>query len=127
MSMEMFADNTTIEHQNDNDWTIPSIYQIPGDTKVLSVIGTNAPDGSPFGILGSTSNGLLTNETWKCSSDFYPGWTSPDFDDRDWPLAKVLATNGDRPWKTIDGIAKTAKWIWAKNYEHTVYCRLKLQ
>ena len=125
--MEMFADNTIIKHQNDNDWTIPSIYQIPGDTKVLSVIGTNVPYGSPFGILGSTSNGLLTNETWKCSSDFYPGWTSPDFDDRDWPLSKVVANHGDHPWYTIDGIAKTAKWIWAKNYEHTVYCRLKLQ
>ena len=124
----MFTDNTIIKHQNDNDWRIPSTYQqIPGDTKVLSVIGKNDPDGHPSGILGSTSNGLLTNETWKCSSDLYPGWNSPDFDDRDWPLAKVLATNGDEPWKTIDDIAKTAKWIWAKNYEHTVYCRLKLQ
>ena len=125
--MEMFADNTIIKLQNDNDWTIPSIYKIPGDTKVLSVIGTNAPDGSPYGILGSTSNGLLTNETWKCSSDLYPGWNFPDFDDRDWPLAKVVGHHGDKTWKTIDGIAKTAKWIWAKNYEHTVYCRLKLQ
>ena len=125
--MEMYADITTIEHQNDNDWSIPSIYQIPGDAKVLSVIGTNAPDGSPFGILGSTSNGLLTNETWKCSSDIYLRWTSPDFDDQDWPLAKVIANHGKKPWYRIDGIAGTAKWIWANKYEHTVYCRLKLQ
>ena len=126
--MEMFADNTKIEHQNDDDWKIPSINQTPEDTKVLSVIGTNAPDGSQFGILGSTSNGLLTNnETWKCSSDFYPGWTSPDFNDQDWPLAKVIANHVDESWKKIDGIAGTAKWIWANKYEHTVYCRLKLQ
>ena len=126
MSMVMFADNTSLGDDN-GDWRIPFTYKVPGDTRVISVIGTNAPDGSPYGILGSTSNGLLTNETWKCSSDFYPGWTSPDFDDRDWPLAKVVANHEDYPWYTIDGIAKTAKWIWANNYEHTVYCRLKLQ
>ena len=124
--MEMFADNTTIEHQNDNDWTIASIYQIPGDTKVLSLIGTNDPDGNKYGILGSTSNGLLTNGTWKCSSVYYSGWNSPDFDDQEWPLAKEVAKHGVSPWGTINGIAKTAKWIWANNYNHTVYCRLKL-
>ena len=123
----MFADNTTIAHQNDNNWRIPSIYQIPGDTKVLSVIGTNDPGGNKYGILGSTSNGLLTNGTWKCSSVYYSGWNSPDFDDQEWPLAKEVANHGDKPWGTINGIAKTAKWTWANNYEHTVYCRLKLQ
>ena len=125
--MEMFADNTIIKHQNDNDWRIPSIYQIPGDTKVLSVIGMNIPDGDKSGILGSTSNGLLTNKTWKCSSDLYHGWTSPDFDDRDWPLAKVVGNHGDEPWETIDGIAETAKWIWANEDQDIVYCRLNLQ
>ena len=124
----MFADNTRIQHKNDQEWTENSIYQVPGDTRVLSVIGRNLPSKENLhGILGSTSNGLLTNETWKCSTHHSPKWKSPDFDDRYWPLAKVVGNNGDSPWGTRPGIAETAKWIWADNYADTVYCRLKLK
>ena len=124
--MEMFADNTSLGDDNDN-WEDPFTYKVPADTRVISVIGRNRQDGSPYaGILGSTSNGLLTNETWKCSSDLYPGWNSPDFDDRDWPFAKVVGKHGDPPWHTRDGIAKAAKWIWADNTDYVVYCRLKV-
>ena len=83
--------------------------------------------GGFFGIIGSTSHGLVTDGTWKCSSDLHVGWNSPDFDDQEWPLAKVIANHGDKPWKTIDGIAETAKWIWADNNKDVVYCRLKLK
>ena len=128
--MVMFADNTSFGDDN-RDWRIPFTYKLPGDTRVISVIGMNYPnnqgDQTPFGILGSTSHGLVTDETWKCSSDLYPGWNSPDFDDRDWPLAKVVRNHGDKPWKTIDGIAETAKWIWANEDQDIVYCRLNLQ
>jgi len=124
--MEMFADDTSLGDDN-GEWHIPFTYKVPGDTRVISVIGRNAPGPKLFGILGSTSNGLLTNETWKCSSDLYHGWTSPDFDDHDWPFAKVVGNHGDLPWKTIDGIAETAKWIWANEDKDIVYCRLKLQ
>ena len=123
----MFADNTRIQHKNDQEWKENSIYQVPGDTRVLSVIGRNVPSAKNLhGILGSTSNGLLTNETWKCSSHLYPRWNFPDFDDWGWPSAKVVANHGDHPWGTRHGIAETAKWIWADNYNDTVYCRLKL-
>ena len=123
--MKMFADETRIEHNNDHKWRVASIYQIPSDTQVISVEGTDA--GMMFGILGSTSNGLLTNETWKCNSVFQQGWTSPDFDDKDWPSANVVGNHGDKPWKTISGIARTAKWIWTNNNTDVVYCRLKVQ
>ena len=125
--MEMFADKTSLGDDN-GKWYIPSTYKAPGDTRVLSVIGRNVPDRTNYHeILGLTSNGILTNETWKCSSDLYHGWTSPDFDDRDWPLAKVIVNHGDKPWDKIDGIAETAKWIWANKDKGVVYCRLKLQ
>ena len=126
--MEMFADNTRIQHGNDKNWRELSIYRVPEDTQVLCVVGTNVPDHNNYhGILGSTSNGLLTNETWKCSNHLYPGWKFPDFDDQDWPSVKVVGINGDSPWGKIGGIAGRAKWIWAKNYNDTVYCRLKLK
>ena len=122
--MEIFADGQSLG--KDSNWKNPTTYLVPGNARVLSVAGKNS-GGYIYGILGSTSNGLLTNETWKCSSDLHPGWNSLYFDDRDWPLAKVVATNGDKPWRTIDGISETAKWIWANEYKDIVYCRLKLQ
>ena len=124
--MEMFADHTSLGQDN-GKWEKPFTYKVPADTRVISVIGRNVPGPPYFGILGSTSNGLLTNKTWKCNSDLYHGWTSPDFDDRDWPLAKVVGNHGDKPWETIDGIAETAKWIWANEDQDIVYCRLNLQ
>ena len=120
--MEIFADGQSLG--KDKDWKKPTTYLVPANTRVLSVAGKDA--GSQFGIIGSTSHGLVTDETWKCSSDLHSEWNSPDFDDQDWPLAKVVANHGVKPWKTIDGIAETAKWIWSNNDEDYVYCRLKL-
>ena len=122
--MEIFADGENLG-ADITHWQKPTTYLVPANTRVLSVAGKDK--GGDFGIIGSTSHGLVTNETWKCSSVLSSGWNSPDFDDQDWPLAKVIANHGDKPWKTIDGIAKTAKWIWANNNEDSVYCRLKLK
>ena len=121
--MEIFADGQSLG--KGSDWTKPTTYHVPGNTRVLSVAGEHY--GQYFGILGSISNGQVTNETWKCSSVPSPGWNFPNFDDQDWPFAKVIANHGNLPWGTIHGIAETAKWIWANNTEDTVYCRLKLQ
>ena len=122
--MEMFADGQSLG--TDSNWENPTTYHVPGHTRVLSVAGEDY-GGGHLGILGSTSNGLVTNETWKCSSVLYPGWTSPAFDDQNWPLAKVIANHGDSPWNTIKGIAMTAKWIWENTNSNTAYCRLTLQ
>ena len=121
--MEMFADGQSLG--TDSNWTKPTTYLVPGNTRVLSVAGKN--NGGPHGILGSTSNGKVTNETWKCSGVLYPGWNSPNFDDQSWPLAKVIANNGDSPWGTRHGIAVTAKWIWGDTNTNTAYCRLSLK
>ena len=120
----MFADCQSLG--TDSDWKKPTTYLVPGNTRVLSVAGRNTAGGF-FGIIGSTSHGLVTDGTWKCSSDLHVGWNSPDFDDQDWPLAKVVGINGGFPWGKIHGIAEMAKWIWADNNKDVVYCRLKLK
>ena len=122
--MEIFADGESLG--TDSYWGNSTTYLVPGNTGVLSVAGNNT-GGKDFGILGSTSNGQATDGTWKCISIFSSGWNSPDFDDQDWPFARVIAKHGAKPWRKIRGIAETAKWIWANNSERTVYCRLKLQ
>ena len=120
--MEMFADGRSLG--KDGNWKVASTFVIPGDTRVVSVLGRDT--GVKFGILGSFSNGLLTDESWKCSSNGSSGWNFPYFDDSPWPHAVVGAQHGDSPWRYIQGIAKPAKWIWTAGGDSTVYCRLNL-
>lgn len=122
-SMEFFADGKSLG--KDSNWRNPTTYRVPGNTRVLSVAGENWTGA--FGILGSTSSGFETNETWKCSGQFHYGWNSRYFDDQGWQFAAVVGNHGNYPWNTINGIAKTAKWIWAHQSVKYVYCRLKLQ
>ena len=122
--MEMFADGQSLG--TDSNWRNPTTYLVPGHTRVLSVAGKDY-GGRYLGILGSTSNGQVTNETWKCSSVLYPRWNFPDFDDQGWHSANIIVDHGDNPWNTINGIATAAKWISANNKSNTAYCRLNLK
>lgn len=119
----MFADGVSLGH--DSDWGSPTNYVIPGHTRVISVEGRDI--SHQFGILGSLSNGMVTNASWKCNNDLYSGWKSPDFNDSNWPAAVEIAKHGDRPWRNITGIALTAKWIWTAGEPDNVYCRLSLK
>ena len=122
--MEMFADGVRLG--KDNNWRLSTEYVIPGNTRVISVSGKD--NGYDYGILGSLSNGMITNASWKCKDHEYPRWNFPDFDDSNWPAAVVVAKHGDSPWGNRPRIASNAKWIWtAGENDQKVYCRLKLQ
>ena len=123
-SMEMFADGRSLGKDNEN-WIRATDFVIPENTRVISVMAKAVR--FDHGILGSFSNGLVTNESWKCTKDRYLGWNSPHFDDRTWPAAVVLGKHGVSPWGTIAGIGMNAKWIWADRPGFdTIYCRLNL-
>jgi len=121
--MELFADGVSLG--TDDDWTTSTEYVIPGNTRVISVSGIDS--GLQYGILGSLSNGMVTNASWKCDTTEYPGWKLPDFDDSNWSAAVEVAEHGDDPWGDIPGIASTARWIWTAGDPDIVYCRLRLQ
>ena len=121
--MEIFADGVSLG--TDNVWKSSTEYVIPGNTRVISVSGVDK--SSQFGILGSLSNGMVTNATWKCNTTESSGWKLPDFNDSNWPAAEEVAKHGDSPWGKIAGIASTAKWIWTAGEPDKVYCRLRLQ
>ena len=123
--MKVFFGNLSYGDDNGN-WKIPNKYVISSDSKVISIEGID--HGGAEGILGSFSNGLLTNESWKCTDVYYPGWHFPDFDDGAWPAAVVVGKYGDQPWGNIENINHAAKWIWTADSEHVnrVYCRLLL-
>ena len=76
---------------------------------VLAVHGENAPgpkDANPAGLscdLEITLSGeekavVKSDDAWRCSRDEADGWQKVDFDDRDWPKAKVVAKFGEGPW-----------------------------
>ena len=89
--------------------------------------------GGPAGLLGSTPDGyILTNSTWKCSTNYEKDWNKEDFDDSHWSNA-VIVDNNINPttygWKQLPEISSHAMWIdAAKNIpkNSTSYCRLNL-
>ena len=107
-----------------------------GDWRVSDVITLDNPCVLAFravdygvipGILASTSTGVVTDETWKCSTVEQTGWYLYDFDDSAWDNARVVDSHGASPWGTFSDISADAKWIWAQGTNTgTVYCRKKL-
>ena len=77
------------------------------------------------GILASTSTGVVTDASWKCSSVEQTGWLLPGFDDAAWSQARVMARNdGSVYTAVVAGINPAARWIWSQNSsDDVVYCR----
>ena len=128
--MELFADGISLGKDNEQ-WNTATNFVIPGNTTIIAVAAKNSH--RPPGILGSLSNGLVTNSSWKCNNRRDPGWNYRDFDDRNWTAAVEFARNGDGPEGYIAGIDPTAKWIRASRHRFggqrfgTCYCRINLQ
>ena len=110
-------------HSDDN-WGLAHTVTL-ADTCVLAVKGVYY--GGSYGILASTSTGVVSDASWKCSAVEQSGWHLPDFNDAAWSQAQVLAGHGAWPWLHIGGISAQATWIWAQGSSATpVYCRKAL-
>ena len=125
----MFADGRSLvlDSATYNNWYVATKIIIPSGTKVVAI---HAKDhGYVAGILGSFSNGQVTDATWKCHSSPVPSeWASADFDDSCWPAAVEHGDHGSAPWGRIMNISDDAKWIWTKDNDgdNEVYCRVRL-
>ena len=120
----MFADGSPLERDKAtyNKWEEATKIIIPNGTKVVAIHAKDIHWGVA-GILGSFSNGQVTDATWKCHSSPVPSeWASADFDDSSWPAAV------EYQWIKIQNITDDAKWIWTKdnNVDDEVYCRVRL-
>ena len=128
----MFADGCSLELDKAtySKWEEATKIIIPNGTKVVAIHAKNIHWGGVVGILGSFSNGQVTDATWKCHSSPVPNeWSSTDYDDSSWPAAVEHVAHGSSWWsKKIQNISDDAKWIWTKgNYvENEVYCRVRL-
>ena len=123
----VYADGQEIGHHK--DWKTTIKVTLPETTKVVAVKINDY--GVIGGLLGSFSDGNVTDHSWKCSREYSESWNLPSFDDSAWPTAIATRGQGDSVWGTQPNIAKNAKWIWAGPYETktssvTVYCKKRL-
>ena len=81
-------------------------------------------------IIASFDNGLVTDSSWKCTTQLQTGWYFEHFDDSGWNAAKSFGTNVQPPlpWGKISEISGDAHFIWTTsiNDDHVVYCRKRL-
>ncbi|KAL9980680.1 hypothetical protein ACROYT_G009297 [Oculina patagonica] len=71
-------------------------------------------------FLSSSSNGVKTDEWWRCSNVYYEGWFLPCYNDISWPRVTIVSKN-----TKFHFIAPDAKWITYNNKSKKIYCRRK--
>lgn len=123
----VYADGQELGHHD--DWTKTLTVTVPYNTKVIAVMIIDY--GVIGGLLGSFSDGRVTDSSWKCTRNYFNQWQLATFDDRAWPAAEASREQGDVNWGIHPNIASNAKWIWAGRYVSAykntiVYCRKKL-
>ena len=122
----MYGDGVKIGEGN-GQWFNSQVYTFPGNTKVIAIEGVNG--GGPAGIVGSFSNGLVTDATsWRCSNQLITGWNTAEFDDSSWAPAVVVPHDHTVSQLSGPKIDPAANWIWTANVQRdlTVYCRAKI-
>ena len=66
--------------------------QVRCDTKVIAIEVTN--DHQQIGLIVMTSSGIVSDNSWKCTSSPPPiSWKSSDCDDSSWPPANAYFKN----------------------------------
>ena len=97
-------------------------------TSTCGVLALYADSSTYLGILASTSTGVVTDDSWKCSAVEHTDWDEPGFDDAAWSQARVLGANDGSHDVTVAAISPQAKWIWTQDMNPIgeAYCRKTL-
>ena len=125
---ELFADGTSLGEKTTNGDSVAKFF-IPSNTQVIAITVKRINGRRAF--IGSFSNDIVTDESWKCSNEGKsPGfndttWTFPGFRDTHWSYASSLRGQNKNSRLPL-GISQKAKWIWNDGNENEVYCRVKL-
>ncbi|CAH3175559.1 unnamed protein product, partial [Porites evermanni] len=83
-------------------------------------------------IKGSVSNGMVTDDRWKCFSQEKEGldnmsWVTSLFDDTHWAQAVANYSNTHSPWGKVPDISNNAFWIsTADKDDSKLICRRRL-
>lgn len=82
--------------------------------------------------MGSVSNGMVTDDRWKCFSQEKEGldnmkWVTSLYDDTHWAQAVVNYSNTHSPWGKVPDISNNAFWIsTADKDDSKLFCRRRL-
>ena len=114
--------DTDKEYTLNFDWWKTEKFNLPGNTKDVTIKGNNSVNVG--GILGSFSNGVLTDGMWQCA-DTSSCTTTKCENSVTWQDAKTYGVNAHHPtYATIPNIDSTAQWIWVENVFATrVWCK----
>lgn len=83
-------------------------------------------------IIASVSNGMVTDDRWKCFSQEKEGldnmnWVTSLFDDTHWAQAVANYSNTHSPWGKVPDISNNAFWIsTADKDDSKLFCRRRL-
>ncbi|CAH3183434.1 unnamed protein product [Porites evermanni] len=104
-------------------WNVPTSFYFSADIQVVAVYVKNV--GGSGGLIASFGNGVVTDSTWKCTTQGIRNWEKVGFDDNNWPAAKVHSGNSGNG--RVYGIASEAKWIGPSLLNAAnIYCRRRM-
>ena len=124
---ELFIDGSLVGAGR--NWEDTFRYRINKDFETVAIKAVGKK--GEMGILGTFGPKIVTSQSWRCTSvltnEELKTWTFKEFDDTNWNYATLQGSNGDEPWGTRPGIAKSAQWIWVGDTTQelaTAYCRI---
>ena len=109
-----------------SNWDVVSTFPVARCSRLLAI---QCEDTALIGgIMVSDDAGMITDDSWRCSTTWQYGWHQLDFIENPaiWGVPLVYGTNGNTAWPYIHGISSSAQWIWyGPNYgaRATIYCR----
>eukprot|EP01006_Ploeotia_vitrea_P036981 TRINITY_DN66079_c7_g6_i1.p1 TRINITY_DN66079_c7_g6~~TRINITY_DN66079_c7_g6_i1.p1 ORF type:complete len:1628 (+),score=368.58 TRINITY_DN66079_c7_g6_i1:23-4906(+) len=113
-------------------WKKPQMTTFPIRTDQPIVFAVKGVDLGGAGGLLITGQGAVkfvsSSLAWKCTTNFYSGWNTVNYDDSKWPRATAYGKNSGSPaprWGLIPQQNPNANWIWTSDptLHNTVYCR----
>ena len=120
-NLTAYADGRLVGH-NGGIWKAARWFSFSSNTRIIAVSVLNIP-GHVGGFLGVFSNGIVTDNSWKCKETYSleNGWEKNNFTDDAWPYAYIREKNN--PVK-VDGIPSNVHWISpANHYALRIICR----
>ncbi|KAL9980681.1 hypothetical protein ACROYT_G009299 [Oculina patagonica] len=107
--LTVFADGELVG-RNGGYWSAAKWFSFSSKTKIIAVSVTNIPGGNS-GFLGIFSNGVVTDDSWKCKETQTPenGWQGANYSDDTWRNAYIRYSNTG-PFR-VYGIPPYIRWI----------------
>jgi len=108
------------------NWGLSHTVDVPFGTEV---IGISCQDfGAEYGIVASTDNAIVTDDSWLCSSKLVQDWNMPGFQDTNSdfssPTEGIMYSAASGYLKTPPvGIATEAKSLWGPRKNGWAYCK----